>query len=253
MITIAVTSGKGGTGKTTLTFNLGYLLSESYKVLMIDSDPQMSLSLACKVDNPPTTLADVINHTSPNKIIQSAILQITDKLHILPSSLRLSGIEAGLGNRTAGDLVLKRALNEIKKDYDYCLIDAPPHLAKLSVNILTASDGVIIPVIPDTLSIQAVGALLSSIDEVQQTLNPELVILGLLINQHSEQSKHHKEALQAIKGAEIPVFEATIGKTIKFAEAMSRGLPLHKYDPQNPRIQELKQIIKELWKIQKTS
>lgn len=246
MITYAITSGKGGTGKTTLTFNLGYLLAEKFRVLMIDSDPQMSLSLACQIDNPSLSLAQVIESNTPERIIDDAIYTLTETLHILPSSLKLSGIEGTLGQRTGADFVLKRALTGIANQYDFCLIDAPPHLAKLSINILVAANKVIIPIIPDTLSIHALGALLKSIEEVQQPmLNPSLKVEGIVINQYSDQSNHHKNAVNAIKETELPIL-ATIGKTVKLAEAMGNSMPLHKQEPNNPRVAELQTLLKNL-------
>lgn len=251
MLTIAITTGKGGVGKTTLTYNLGHLLAEKYRVLMVDCDPQASLTTACNLLQPSTTLANVITHATPQKEIANSVYQISPNLALIPSSLQLQPIETFIANKTLGELILKRALTAIASNFDYCLLDAPPNLGKLGISILTASDTVIAPLIPDILSISAIGALLTTIDEVKSSVNENLKIMGIVITQFSEQAKHHQAAVEAIKGAGVPVFNTTIGKTIKFAEAMAEHQPLHIFDPKNSRTSEMKALIKEIhqWQI----
>lgn len=246
MLTIAITTGKGGVGKTTLTYNLGHLLAERYRVLVVDCDPQASLTTACNILQPTATLANVITHATPQKEIANCVYKLSNGLHIIPSSLQLQPVETFIANKPLGELVLKRALTSIASNFDYCLLDAPPNLGKLGTSILTASDTVIAPLIPDIISISAIGALLATIDEVKASINENLKIMGVVITQYSEQAKHHQSAVEAIKNADVPVFNTTIGKTIKFAEAMAEHKPLHIYDPKNPRTEELKALVKEI-------
>lgn len=181
--TTAIVNQKGGIGKTTTALNLGYALSEKgKKVLLIDFDPQASLSSALGINadnkaNIYTLMTDAIEENET----EARIINIKNNLDIIPSTLDLAGIEMTLVNVMSRETILKSITDEIKKDYDYVLIDCSPSLGTLTVNALAACDSVIIPVTPEYLSAKGLGLLVKNINLIKKRIDLNIEIDGILI------------------------------------------------------------------------
>lgn len=185
---IAITNQKGGVGKTTTTFNLGVGLQNlGNKVLLIDADPQSSLTVALGWKTPDSldvTLASEMLAVIDDRPIdgEAAILYHNEGVDIVPSNIELSGMETALFNVMSREYVLKNYISELRKDYDYILIDCMPSLGMMTVNALAAADSVIIPSQPSFLSAKGLDQLLRSISKVKRSINPYAPVLNVLQN-----------------------------------------------------------------------
>lgn len=255
MKVLSIANHKGGVGKTTTTVNLGAALArEGLKVLLVDLDPQASLTAALGViDYSGLTMADVIGGTSPGKIPMEKIIIKRGMIDLAPSDLSLAAAELGLTARLGRENVLKKALAGISNNYDICLIDCPPSLGILTINALVACQAIIAPVLPQAADLRGLSLFLESLEQLKD-LNPEAEFLGVLITMYDDRLIHHNQALDKLHLSDLPLFAAIIGKTIKASEAMGLGLPLIDYDPSNPRAKEyikLAEEVKRKWLTEK--
>ena len=235
---IAITNQRGGVGKTTTTVNLGVgLANTGNKVLLIDADPQGSLTVSLGVKNPDeldvslsTLMQSVIEDEQPPG---NAIIAHNEGVDLLPSNIELSGMETGLFNVMSREYVLKSCIEGMKKNYDYILIDCMPSLGMMTVNALAAADSVIIPSQPNFLSTKGLNLLLRSIAKIKRQINPRLRIDGILLTMVDNRTNNAKSIITSLRssvGENIRVFESEIPFSVRAAECSLSGESIFSHD-----------------------
>ena len=236
---IALTNQKGGVGKTTTAVNLGVsLVQQGKKVLLIDADAQANLTMALGYNRPddiPITLSTVMQNIIDDKSFDASggILHHGEGIDLLPSNIELSGFEVRLINAMSRERVLKTYVNEVRKNYDYVLIDCMPSLGMITINALAAADSVIIPTQPHYLSAKGLELLLRSVSMVKRQINPKLRIDGILMTMVMPRTNISKEITATVKsayGQRIKVFDTEIPHSIRAVEATAEGKSIFAYD-----------------------
>jgi chromosome partitioning protein len=236
---------KGGVAKTTTTLNLAVAFSESgHRVLIIDLDPQGNLTMSQGVDPDKVekSMYDVLVHRMPiSEVIHHK------EVDIAVSSIDLAGAEIAMSAMIGRERSLEKALEEVADDYDFICIDTPPSLGLLTVNALTASDKVIVPVQCEYLSMRGLVQLQNTLEMIRENLNPRVEIEGILPTMLDSRTVHAKEAVEILEEnfGEL-VFKSRIRKAIKFAEAPVRGSSVLKYDPKGNAAEYYRDLAKEV-------
>ncbi len=246
---IALCNQKGGVGKTTTTINLGAALAETgRKVLLVDFDPQGSLSVGLGV-TPHTLEKSVYDLLVRKQLGIEEVIQPTGTpgLDLLPSNIDLSAAEMQLVSEVAREQTLHRALAKVRHTYDVILIDCAPSLGLLTVNALTAADKVLMPLECEFFALRGIALLTDTISKVQDRLNPELDILGILGTMYDSRTLHSREVLERVVQAfGDTVFHTVIRRTIKFPETTVAGEPITSYAPNSPGATAYRMLAREV-------
>jgi len=242
---ISFANQKGGVAKTTSTLNLAVALSElGNRVLCIDLDPQGNLTMSQGID------PDKVELSMYNVLVDD--LPISEiiahrEIDIAVASLDLAGAEIAMSTKIGRERSLEKALREVHGDYDYICIDTPPSLGLLTINALTASNKVIIPVQCEYLSMRGLVQLQSTLKMIQENLNPNVQIEGILPTMFDSRTLHAREAVSILEeNFGDLVFKSRIRKAVKFAEAPVRGASVLKYDPDSRAASYYRNLAKEV-------
>ncbi|MFN2609945.1 MAG: ParA family protein [Actinomycetota bacterium] len=238
----ALANQKGGVAKTTSTFSLGAALGEQgLRVLLVDLDPQGSLTFSTGID--PDALEITIHDVLLGRMPIQKVIIGADEADVAPSNIELAGSEIFLFTKTGREYELQRVLEEVDRDYDVILIDCPPSLGILTINGLTAAHEVIIPFQCEALSKRGVSQLIDTINDVRRFTNRNLKIRGILATMYDPRTTHSREVLEEIaKRYAVPIFDPPIRKSVRFAEAPSRGRSILKVAPRHPGAEAYRQI-----------
>ena len=242
---VAFTNQKGGVAKTTTTLNLGVALQEmGHRALAVDLDPQgnLTMSLGLNPDSVRPSMYDVlVNGVS----IEKAIFR--QELDIAVASIDLAAVEIALSSLIGRERALSKALMQVRDEYDYILLDTPPSLGLLTINALTASDAVIVPVQCEYLSLRGLAQLERTLELVQENLNPDVHIAGIVPTMYDARTIHGREAVEVLRNSfGNLVFQTTINKTIRFAEAPVKGESVLKYAPDSQAAKAYRRLAREV-------
>ena len=257
---IAIVNQKGGVGKTTTTANLGIgLAQEGKRVLLIDSDPQGSLTISLGYPQPdqlPVTLSQIMGKLLADAPIepQEGILHHDEGVDLMPANIELSGIEVSLVNAMSREKVLKQYIDSMKRDYDYVLLDCMPSLGMLTINALAAADSVLIPVQAQYLPAKGLEQLLQTISKVRRQINPKLKIDGILLTMVDNRTNYAKEIgglLRDTYGGKLNMFASEIPHSVRAAEISAEGKSIFAHDPKGKVAEAYRNLTKEVLEIEK--
>ncbi len=245
---VCIFNQKGGVGKTTTNINLcAYLAMEGYKVLTIDIDPQGNTTSGLGLDkrNLEMSMYDVITSDASLKeiILKSELVQ---NLYIAPSTMELAGAEVEIIGKENREVILANKIQEVEDDYDFIFIDCPPSLGVLTINALTSVESVLIPIQCEFYALEGVGQLINTIKLVKKSLNKDLEIEGVVMTMYDYRTNLSNEVFEEVKNFfNEKVFETTISRNIRLAEAPSFGLPIMLYDEKCKGAESYKALTKE--------
>ena len=254
-VVLAVSNQKGGTGKTTTCENLGIgLAQEGKKVLLVDTDPQASLTVALGYPRPDDlsfTLSDAMEKIMTEQPIApgEGLLHHPEGVDLMPANIMLSGLEVSLVNAMNREKILKQYLDTVRREYDFILLDCMPSLGMLTVNALAAADQVLIPVQAQYLSAKGLEQLLQTINKVRRQINPKLKIEGILLTMVDSRTNYAKEISALIReayGNNIKVFSTDIPRSVRVAEISAEGRSIFKHDPKGKVAEAYRVLTKEV-------
>ena len=246
---IAITNQKGGVGKTTTSVNLSAALAKmNYKVLLIDMDPQANATQGIGIDRDYIELSTYHVLTGEVGLEDVIVPSYIAKLDVAPGSIDLAGADLDLANIKRGrEQRLKKAIDQIKDDYNYIIIDCPPALGLLNTNALTACDSVLIPVQCEYYALEGLTQLLNTILLTQSVFNPRLTIEGILLTMLDQRTNLGVEVSQEVrKYFKEKVYKTAIPRNIKLSEAPSAGICIFDYDGSSVGAQAYKELAKEV-------
>jgi chromosome partitioning protein len=247
---VSVCNQKGGVGKTTTTINLGASLAEQgRRVLLVDFDPQGALSVGLGKGDPRQLDLTIYNLLMERGVeTEEVILETSvEGMDLLPSNIDLSGAEVQLVHEVGREYILGGLLKPVVADYDYIMIDCQPSLGLLTVNALTASQGVLVPLECEYFAMRGVALLMETIEKVQGRLNQELAIDGFLATMYDSRTLHTREVLGRIVDAfGDQVFHTVINRTVRFPDATVVGEPITRFDPSSMGANAYRELAKEV-------
>lgn len=252
---IAICNQKGGVSKTTTTANLGVgLVRAGKKVLVIDADPQGNLSQSLGIENPdelevalPSIMEQIM--TGEDVDVTKGIVHHKEGLDLMPCNIDLSAVDVSLVHVLSREFIMKTYVDSMREFYDYILIDCMPSLGVITINSLTASDSVLIPVQAAYLPVKGLEQLIKTISLVKKLLNQEIQFEGILISMLNARTNYAKDIMELIReyyGEAIPIFESKIPFSVKAAETSAAGVSIFTLDKKHPVAQAYEKLTEEV-------
>lgn len=252
---ISISNQKGGTAKSTTAVNLGIgLAREGKKVILLDCDPQGSMTISLGFSDPDamevtlaTLMSRVVNEEELH--VEDAILHHEEGIDLIPANIELSALEVSMVNVMSRETILRQLIEEIKDSYDYCILDCMPSLGMVTINALACADSVLIPVQAAYLPVRGLQQLIKTIGRVKRQLNPKLEIEGILLTMVDNRTNYAKEIAQLVYdsySSAVKVFETKIPISVRTAETSLEGSSIYKYDPKGKAADAYRVLTKEV-------